>query len=55
MNQIERQELMDSMAHLERQMLEQPEHGQTTFDSLRDDIAKLADTVWQILQHLETP
>lgn len=52
MNAIEREELMHSMAHLERAM-QQPERGQTTFDSLRNDIAKIADTVWQILDHLE--
>ena len=52
MNAIEREELMNSMVHLERRM-QQPERGQTTLDSLRDDIAKLADTVWQVLQHLE--
>lgn len=52
MNTIQRQELMDSMVHLERAM-GQPERGQTTLELLRDDIAKLADTVWQILEHLE--
>lgn len=51
MNEIERGELMNSMAHIERRMNE-PERGQTTFDSLRDDIAKLADTIWQLLDHL---
>lgn len=50
MNDVERNELMNSMAHMRRRM-EEPERGQTTFETLRDEIARLADAIWQILEH----
>lgn len=52
MNDVERGELMNSMAHVRRRM-EEPERGQTTFETLRDEIARLADAIWQILEHIE--
>lgn len=52
MNDVERGEIMNSMAHLRRRM-EQPERGQTTLETLRDEIALLADVVWQIAEHLK--
>ena len=48
MTQIEREALMERMAALEREM-QLPERGQTTFESLRNAIATLADVVWCIL------